>query len=58
MENGRKRVGIVLTCVVCIAIIMGIIYYATSKQEQATINEGTLVQEYMPGVKNLCQLEM
>ena len=55
MEKAKRRVRICLVCVVIVAVVMGILYYYHSLNENGIQAEGTLVSATCEGWKQLCQ---
>lgn len=43
MEKARRRVRFCVLLVVCVAVIMGIVYYYNGFQQDTLQNEGTLI---------------
>lgn len=55
MEKARRRVRFWLLSVVCVAVIMGIIYYYNGFQEKTLQNEGTLITGVHTGWSHIWQ---
>lgn len=43
MDKARKRLRICLLCIVCMAVLIGCLYYLYEKQGQESASKGTLI---------------
>lgn len=54
MEKARRRINFCLFLVVITAVIMGVLYYYGSSQEQVDVSEGTLISSLGMELEQLC----
>lgn len=55
MEKARRRVRLCVLLVVCVAVLMGIIYYYNGFQGKNLQNEGTLIAGIHTGWSHIWQ---
>lgn len=55
MEKGRRKVRFCMILVVSMALLFGCLYYWGQRQEEVSINEGTLISSLGVELKQLCQ---
>lgn len=55
MEKARKKICIFLTCMVLVAVGIGLFYYYYEIKENGTSGEGTLIANIGTGIQKLWQ---
>lgn len=55
MEKTRRKLCVFLTCMVLVAVGIGLFYYYYERKENGAIHEGTLISNIGTGIQKLWQ---